>query len=75
MESSPPNVTFRRDLSGQRLVDWNALLQRLATVHLQEGLNVFHWNLHENGKFSVGSMYRALIQPDIPIDKVNNDKL
>jgi hypothetical protein len=27
METSPPNVTFRRDLSDQRLVSWNALLQ------------------------------------------------
>jgi hypothetical protein len=26
MKTSPPNVTFRRDLSGQRLVSWNALL-------------------------------------------------
>jgi hypothetical protein len=26
MEVSPPNVMFRRDLSGQRLVSWNALL-------------------------------------------------
>jgi hypothetical protein len=34
---------------------------------------------HENGKLFigsiVGSIYSALIQPDIPIDKVNNDKL
>jgi hypothetical protein len=27
METSPPNVAFRRDLSGQRIVSWNALLQ------------------------------------------------
>jgi hypothetical protein len=27
MASSPPDVTFRRDLSGLRLVDWQALLQ------------------------------------------------
>jgi hypothetical protein len=26
METSPPAVAFRRDLSGQRLVAWNALL-------------------------------------------------
>jgi hypothetical protein len=26
METSPPNVTFRRDLSRQRLIDWNVLL-------------------------------------------------
>jgi hypothetical protein len=56
MESSPPNVMFRRDLLGQRLVSWNALLQRLANVHLQEGPDEFRWNLHENGKFSVESM-------------------
>jgi hypothetical protein len=32
MENSPPSVAFRRDLSGQRLVAWNALLQCLANV-------------------------------------------
>jgi hypothetical protein len=26
LEFSPPSVTFRRDLYGQRLVDWNVLL-------------------------------------------------
>jgi hypothetical protein len=34
METSPPAVVFRRDLSGQRLVAWNALLQRLANIQL-----------------------------------------
>jgi hypothetical protein len=47
----------------------------MANVQLQDGLDVFHWNLHENGKFSVGSMYNALIQPNIPIDKADNDKI
>jgi hypothetical protein len=61
---SPPDVTFRRDLSGQHLLDWNALLQCLASVHLQDGHDVFRWSLHENGKFSVGAMYNALITPD-----------
>jgi hypothetical protein len=75
MDNSPPNVTFRRDLLGQRLLDWNALLQRLANVHLQPGHDEFRWNLHENGKFSVASMYNALIHPDVPIDTPNNNKL
>jgi AMMECR1 domain-containing protein len=75
MESSPPNVSFRRDLSGQRLVSWNALLQRLANIQLQFRHDEFRWNLHENGKFSVASMYNALILPDVPIDKVHNNKL
>jgi hypothetical protein len=41
MESSPPNVSFRRDLSGQRLVSWNALQQRLANIQLQSGHDEF----------------------------------
>jgi hypothetical protein len=75
METSPPNVTFRRDLSGQRLVSWDALLQRLANIQLQPGHEEFRWNLHENGKFSVASMYNALILPDVLIDSVSNNKL
>jgi hypothetical protein len=75
METLPPNVTFRRDLSGQRLVSWNTLLQRLANIQLQNGPDEFRWNLHENGKFSVDSMYNALILPNVPIDKSSNNKL
>jgi hypothetical protein len=75
LETSPPFVVFRRDLSGQRLVAWNALLQCLANIQLQNGHDEFHWNLHENDKFSVASMYNALILPDVPIDKISNNKL
>jgi hypothetical protein len=75
MEASPPNVAFRRDLSGQRLVSWHALLQRLANVQLQPGHDEFRWNVHENGKFSVAFMYNALILPNVPIDSVNSNKL
>jgi hypothetical protein len=68
-------MAFRRDLSGPRLVAWNALLQRLANIRLQDGHEEFRWNLHENGKFSVDSMYNALILPNVPINKISNDKL
>jgi hypothetical protein len=30
MATSPPNVTFRRDLVGPQLISWNVVLQRLA---------------------------------------------
>ena len=73
MESFPPNVTFRRDLIGPRLQSWNILLQRLSTVQLSHGYDVFRWNLHGNGQFSVDSMYRALIQSDVPV--VNSKKI
>jgi hypothetical protein len=70
MGSNPPQVTFRRDLIGARLVSWNALLQRLENVHLTQGSDEFRWNLTENHRFSVNSMYSALIQPVEPV--VNN---
>jgi hypothetical protein len=51
MENSPPSVAFRRDLTGQRLVAWNALLQRLENVQLQDGHDEFRWNLHVMDNF------------------------
>src|SRR5438105_208673 len=72
MESSPPNVTFGRDLVGPRLAVWNALIGRLALVQLTQGSNEFCWNLHENGKFSVDSMYRALIHSAVSVDNNKN---
>ena len=68
LETSPPNMTFRRDLVGSRLASWNALLQRLALVQLTQGTDEFRWNLHESGKFYVDSMYRAIVQSNVPVD-------
>jgi hypothetical protein len=65
--SNPPNVTFRRTLFGPRLVSWEALLLRLANIQLTTGKDIFRWNLHENGKFLVDSLYNALILPDSPV--------
>jgi hypothetical protein len=38
METSPPTMTFRRDLIGPRLTSWNELLQMLASIQLAQGL-------------------------------------
>jgi hypothetical protein len=58
-------MTFRRNLFGPRLVYWEALLQCLANVQLTNGKDEFCWNLHENGNFSVASMYSSLILSDL----------
>jgi hypothetical protein len=68
MVTSPPDVTFRRDLVGQRLVAWNALLQQLATIQLSAEPDEFRWNLHKNGEFSVDFMYNALIYLHVQVD-------
>jgi hypothetical protein len=68
MATSPPDVTFRRDLVGQRLAAWNALLQCLASIKLSTAPDEFRWNLHKNDKVTVDSMYNALINRHIPVD-------
>jgi hypothetical protein len=65
--SNPPDITFRRNLFGPRLVSCESLLQRLANVQLTTGKDIFCWNFHENGKFSMASMYNAFILPDLPV--------
>jgi hypothetical protein len=73
MATSPPNVTFRRVLLGQRLLAWNALIQRLGDIHLSPEPDEFRWNLHVDGTFSVKSLYNAILHSDIPVD--NNKKI
>ena len=68
MQCDPPNVTFRRDLFGPRLASWNSLLAWLRSVQLTQCHDEFRWNLCENGKFSVDSMYRALVHSDVLVD-------
>ena len=74
LSTSPPNVSFRRDVIGARLASWQALQERLAHIQLEDGHDEFRWSLHENGKFSVDSMYKALLNSEIPAS-VNNKKI
>jgi hypothetical protein len=56
---------------GPRLVAWKALLKHLYSVQITPGPDEFRWNVHANGAFSVDSLYKAILQSDIP---VNNNK-
>jgi hypothetical protein len=67
METSPPSMTFRRNVVGSRLTSWNELLQKLASFQLVQGKDIFHWELNKNGILSVKSMYEALIEPIQPV--------
>jgi hypothetical protein len=57
----PLNVTFRRQLTGNNIVLWHNLINRIMEVRLNNNADLFYWNLHQHGKFSVHSMYLALI--------------
>jgi len=61
-----PNLPWRRDLIGPKLVAWNNLLPRITNIELAHEQDMFHGNLHPNGKFSVKSHYQALLHTDIP---------
>ena len=61
MSSVPLNVSFRRNLVGQNLNNWHNLCVSFVHIHLSEENYIFRWNFHQNGVFSVRSMYLALI--------------
>jgi hypothetical protein len=46
---------------GNNLVLWHNLVHRIMNVCLNNHKDVFRWNLHQNQKLSVHSMYLALI--------------
>lgn len=57
----PLNISFRRGLMGNNLNLWHNLVGRVATVRLNDHEDKFRWSLHQNGIFSVKSMYQSLI--------------
>ena len=42
----PPNVSFRRTLTGHTLSLWHDLVARISYVHLNDNTDVFRWNLN-----------------------------
>jgi hypothetical protein len=65
LANNPPNISFRRNLVGPKLIAWLNLIDRLANVKLRDIPDVFKWNLHQSRIFSVPSIYNALINIDI----------
>ncbi|WVZ49107.1 hypothetical protein U9M48_000488 [Paspalum notatum var. saurae] len=69
LSSLPPNLSFRRALTGNKLTEWYNLVLRTMNVDLTEGNDVFRWKLHSNGSFSVRSMYKHLISNNIRVSQ------
>jgi len=58
LHNAPPlNLGFRRALVGNKWDMWSHLCHRLMEVTLTDVPDVFKWNLTQNGKFTVKSMY------------------
>jgi hypothetical protein len=63
--TTPLNVAFRRSLVGNNLVAWLQLTTTVVNTQLTDQRDTFEWSLHQHGRFTVWSMYRALIMPHI----------
>jgi hypothetical protein len=63
----PLNVSFRRALVGNKLLEWQSLVARVAFINLNEGWDTFIWNLNNNCLFSVKSMYKYLVNNGIKV--------
>ena len=66
LSSGTPNLCWRRDLIGSKLVMWNNLVARLANITLNHERDDFKWNLHQGCVFTVKSHYLRLIHQNIP---------
>ena len=58
---TPLNVVFRRSLVDVNLQARYDVVAMVTDVQLTNQSNRFVWGLHQNGLFSVKSMYRALL--------------
>ena len=66
LRSQIPNLSWHRDLIGNKLAIWNNLASRLPTLELSQERDAFRWNLDQTCVFTVKSHYLGLIHQDIP---------
>jgi hypothetical protein len=57
----PLNFSFRRFLNHNNVVLWNELVIRIMHVQLNDQHDVFIWDLHQHGQYTVRSLYLVLI--------------
>jgi hypothetical protein len=61
LSSSPPNLSWCKDLIGAKLVAWNALPACISNIVLTHEQDELRWNLTKNEQFLVKSHYLAMI--------------
>jgi hypothetical protein len=66
MSTIPINVSFRKALTREKIVDWHNLVTMISNFRLQEGNDRFNWNLRRDGTFSVCFMYLHRLDSFVP---------
>ena len=62
MNQVPLNISFRKALVGDKMTAWNKLVAKITNNQLSNGRDIFTWDLHNDGHFSVQSMYQYLMK-------------
>jgi hypothetical protein len=68
MNQMPLNISFRRALIRDKLIAWYNLVTKIANHRLSQGRDIFTWDLHQHGQFSVRSMYEYMINQGVPFN-------
>ena len=58
---TPLNISFRKPIVGQRLLQWYDLVSKIENINLTRDKDSFYCNLHANGLFSIRSMYQHML--------------
>lgn len=57
MNTTLLNISFTRAIVGQKLIEWNDLILKLAIIMMSNEKDCFVSPLYENGQFSINSIY------------------
>jgi hypothetical protein len=60
------NISFKRALVDVKLREWLELIGKINNVTLDQGRDMFRWDLNRTGTFSVHSMYLHLLNQHAP---------
>ena len=61
------NISFRRNLMGNNLRNWNRIVASLLEFNLQDGQDQLIWSLHSSGQYSVRSLYAVLVNNGVQV--------
>ena len=67
MNQVPLNISFRKALVGDKMTSWNKLVAKITNTQLSNGRDIFTWDLHNDGHFSVQSMYQNSMNEGSPL--------
>lgn len=66
LSGDPLRLSFRTDLVGIKLTEYESLVAKMSTVNLVQERDHVSWQLHKSGQFLTRSMHLHLIDQGFP---------